>query len=150
MAGLNGSVSTSQTQTLPVNTTRTMLQVTAPAGAGLRVKRFGVFLGDTTQTNARAEVDFVRGATGGTGASVTPVKTGGHTGTIAGTAKENFNSGGSAAEPTGGSAFKSQLQPPTQGYEAPLDVVLNPGETLGLRVKAASAIGCRAWMEFEE
>lgn len=154
MAGNFGIAQTSQAHTLPTATERTLLQLKAPSTHGLRIRRFCVAFAGTSQTGNRVSVFFRKGTTsGGTGASVTPKKSSGHSGALGATAKENFNSGGSAAEPTISDTTK--LKPlqvaPTQSYEAPLDMVLAPDETLNLVVNSTDAsIPATAWVEFEE
>lgn len=126
-------------------TTKTILQITAPANTGLRVTRASISFDGTSPTAAKALVELVKGATGGTGTNLTTLKLQGHTGSVQATAKENFT-----VEPTGGSvAFTEQVHTQS-GYTAPEEIILNPGETLAFRTNVAAAVNARARFRYEE
>ena len=127
-------------------TTKTLLQITAPANTGIRVTRVSVSFDGTSPTAGKAYCELVRGATSGTGTSLTPVKLHGHTGSVQSTAKENFTS-----EPSGGSsAGLAELVHTQAGYTSPEDILLNPGETLSVRTNVPAAVNARVRMRWEE
>lgn len=126
-------------------TTKTILQITAPASTGIRVTRASISFDGTSPTAGKALVELVKGATSGTGTNLTPLKVHGHTGSVQSTAKENFS-----GEPSGGSVAFSELVHTQSGYTAPEEIVLNPGETLAFRTNVPAAVNARARFRWEE
>lgn len=125
---------------------KTVLQVVAPSNKGIRITRFAVLFDGTSSTAARPVVSCARTSTNGTGTSLNPQKTKGHTGAVTATAFENFTE-----EPTvaAGSSMYRQPVPPTAGVSVPVDIQLNPGEAFNVRV-AANGINATAFIDFEE
>lgn len=150
MAGNNGIISTSTNVTCGNGTdAHGLLQIKAPADKGVRVRRFGVSFTGTNSAAARAKFDLMRTTSGGThgaGSAVTPQKVSGHSGALTATGYENAGGG---TEPSGGAVVRPANMAPTGPFEAPLDVVLAPGESLTIRTIAASMTGS-AFFEYEE
>jgi len=143
MAGLRGrAVANSNTTT---TSAKTMLQIAAPSTAGVRVDRCSISFDGTNPAGPKVKVELVKGATSGTGSSLTPAKVDGHTGSLTATAKENFS-----GEPSGGTVIFSEWVHPQSGYTAPEPIQLNPSETLGIRVTTATAVNAVSRMNFEE
>lgn len=143
MSGLKGRAVANSNST--TTSARTMLQIAAPSGAGVLVERASISFDGTTPTQAKVKVELVKGATGGTGTSLTTVKVEGHTGSLGTTAKENFSS-----EPTGGTVIFSEWVHPQSGYTAPEPIQLNPSETLGIRTTTATSVNAVSRMNFQE
>ena len=143
MANLRLNVAASEHAT--GTTAKTVLGYTAPASAGATVKRFGIQFKGTTPTDAPILVEALRGATSGTGTSVTPAKVSGHTGSAQGTAKENYS-----AEPSGGTVVARHLVHPQSGFVLPTEIQLNPAEQFTLRVTAGVSVSCVPSFDIEE
>ena len=124
---------------------KTILQISAPAGAGLRVNKWGVHFGGISPTANKIDVEIITGATGGTATTLTPRKRDGHAGSVTMTAKEDFT-----AEPSGGTVVDSKLIHPQSGLEQPSDLIVPPGETWAIRVTANASVECRAFAETDE
>ncbi len=143
MAGLN-AVANSTKATTGTNA-KTVIRITAPANQGVRVKKFGITFSGTSSTAAPIDIAIVVGGSGGSGTSVTPRKTSGHSGSVQSAAAGHY-----ASEPTSYTTIKTYAIHPQRGIEAPLDNVLAGGESLGVVVTAASAVDCQGFIEFEE
>jgi hypothetical protein len=138
MARAKFNASTSQAYAGSVGNDKTILQVTAPAATPLAVPRIIVTGDGTSATAAKMRVDVVRGATGGTGSNVTVPETNSNNpaSTTGPTAKENFS-----VEPAGGTVIHSEPLAPYGSFPLTLgEVLLAPGETLGIRVNAGAAV----------
>lgn len=144
MAGLIGTAVTNSVGT-GTATTKTILEISAPAGAGLRVQRVSISFDGVSPTAGKALVQIVKGATTGTGTNLTPAKLQGHTGSLGTTAKENFT-----VEPSGGTVVFAEQVHTQSGYTAPEEIILNPGETLSVRTNVPAAVNARARMRWEE
>lgn len=125
---------------------KTVWQIKADAGTGIAVMPPRVAFDGTSTTAAKAVVEIVKGATGGTGSSNTPVRTRGTTGSLTATVKENFS-----AEPTGGNTIWSEKVHTQSAWQYPRgEILLDPGETLGIRVTIPAAVPVNACAEHEE
>ncbi len=124
---------------------RTMLQYTAPTNTGAKISRMDFQPSGTDPAGAKGLIEIVKGATGGSGTTKNPVKNSGHTGSVQGTGKEDFSS-----EPTGGTVIHSQLLHPQDRFTYQVPTILNPGETLGIRVTFATSYPSRSSMVGEE
>ncbi len=144
MAGLIGHVKTSAAIASGAGSTKTILRITAPSTHGVRVTRASVSFDGTSPTAGKALVTLIKGATGGTGSSVTPEKIHGHTGSLGVTAKENFSDG------SGGVGVFEELIHTQQGYTAPEEILLNPSETLEFQTNIPASTGVRARFRWEE
>lgn len=144
MSGLKATAVSSAVGT-GAATTKTILQITAPANQGLEVLRSSISFNGTSPTAGKALVEIVKGTTGGTGTNLPPAKLHGHTGSVQATAKENFT-----AEPTGGTVIFTEQVHPQSGYTAPELIILNPGETLAFRTNVPAAVDARARFQWEE
>jgi len=144
MAGLFGGVSNSSGNNTGTSA-KTILQYTAPANGGAKLTRFSVGLKGIDPAGQQGIFELVKGASSGTGTSVTVQKSHGHTGSIQGTAKEEFS-----AEPTGGTVLYRDTIHPQGKVNIPRDIILNPGETLGIRVTMPASVGYGATMNVEE
>lgn len=145
MAGLNVIQTPSQKLSTGTTNRKTLLQYTAPASSGGRVKRAGISFDGTSPTAGKIEVFLGKGISGGTATTRNPQKVSGHTGSVQGSGKEDYSS-----EPTGNVDIKSVMVHPQSGYDCNLDVVLNPGETFFVACKAPSAVNAWTWFEIEE
>lgn len=150
MAGNQGIISTTGNVTCGNGTDpQTVLQIKAPGDKGLKITRLGCSFTGTNSAAARAKFDLMRVASGGThgsGTGVTPQKTKGHSGALTATGYENAGGG---TQPSGGTVVRPTNMAPTGPFEAPLDIVLAPGESLNLRTISAS-MTASAWFEYEE
>lgn len=145
MAGLNGRVKTSQAITIGTSPTQvTLLSYTAPAG-GARIKKITVSGEATSTSAAKGALRLLKGGSGGTGTNVTPVKTHGHTGSLAGTAKEAYTT-----NPSGGTAFDEVSFNTYGGHVFSDEIVLNPSEMIEVQAMAAAAVGARVEIVIEE
>jgi len=125
---------------------KTLWQATAPANFGLEVDPPAVGFDGTSTTAAKATIDVVKGATGGTGSSLTPTRVSGVTGAVQGTTKENFS-----AEPTGGATVYSEKWHTQGNWRYPRGkITLDPGETLAIRVTVPAAVPCSVSGDWEE
>jgi len=125
---------------------KTILQITAPAGHGIAVAPPAVAFDGTSTTAAKATIDVIKGATGGTGSALTPVRVKGATGAVTASAKESFS-----AEPTGGSTIHSEKWHTQGNWRYPGgEIVLDPGETLAIRVTIPATVPVSANAEHEE
>lgn len=132
MARLFGKLSSAAVAT--GTTAKTIAQIKAPSTHGICVKNWGVSFDGTSPTEAKVKVELVKGATSGTGSTNNPVKTHGHTGSIAATGKDNFS-----GEPTGGTVVATHYVHPQGNYQINDEIVLNPDETLGIRTTTTSS-----------
>jgi len=145
MAGLFCSLKSSVIS-VTATTAKTVAQLIAPAGAGAKVTRFHLDPSGASPTAAKGRWELVKGATGGSGsASLSPVKSHGHTGSVVATGKEGFT-----GEPSGGTVIDSGLVHEQGSINIPREIVLNPGETLGLRVTMANSISVVGGFNYEE
>jgi len=144
MAGLFGSLNASD----GINTgtgAKTKLQYTAPANTGAKVTRFWLHGKGTDPAAAQGMFEIVKGATGGTGSTVNPAKSHGHTGSMQGTGKEDFS-----VEPTGGTVVYRDGMHPQGNKNIPRDFILNPGETLAIRTTMPASVGMEFGFNVEE
>lgn len=139
-------VSTNALVACGTSSPKSVLAYTAPSGIQATVTRFGVSEDGTSSTDARAQVDFLKGlSAAGTrtdiSSEIQKLEGGG---TSFGNGYQNYS-----AEPTGvGQPIRPALVPPTGPLESSINAVLAPSETLVLRVKA-NGKNCLAWMEIE-
>lgn len=123
------------TGAIAVSTTAaTVLMITAGSGAGLALKNISIAVNGTSPTEGKLLVEVVRKFTAGTGVgtTLTPLKVSGHAGTIQATAKHTFTT-----EPTtaGGTIVVfSTLVHPQGNYQIPVDILVDAGETVAIRV----------------
>lgn len=144
MSALSININSSLIST--TNSVRTMLQYTAPTNTGAKINRIDFQPAGTDPAGAKGLIEIVKGATGGTaGATKNPVKNSGHTGSVQGTGKEDFSS-----EPTGGTVIHSQLLHPQDRFTYQVPTILNPGETLAIRVTFTTSYPSRSSMVGEE
>lgn len=144
MAGLKGRIGANAVAT--GTSTKTLLELSAPAGAGVRVKSFTCSFDGTSPTEAKPRVELLKGGTTGTGTSATPAKVSGHTGSITATGKSD-----NTVEPSGGTViFRSRVHPQGGFIDFPVDILLNPGEMLALRTTATVSRNADVGFEFEE
>lgn len=145
MAGLHIKVSTSQAITMGTSPTQvTLLSYTAPAG-GARVKKIVVESEATSTTAAKGQAILKKGGSGGTGTSVTPAKSHGHTGSPAGTSKEGYSS-----NPTGGTVIDRGSLNTYGGKVFADEIILNPSEMIEVQAMAAAPVGATVNMFIEE
>lgn len=145
MAGLHIKVSTSQAITIGTSPTqKTLLSYTAPAG-GARVNKIVVEGEATSTTAAKGQVNIVKGGSGGTGTTVTPAKSHGHTGSAAGTSKEAYSS-----NPTGGTVIDRGSFNTYGGKVFADEIILNPSEMIEVQGMAAAPVGATVNMYIEE
>lgn len=145
MSGLRVALTTSQPLGTGDTTRKTILAYTAPGNTGARVRRVSISFSGTSPTAGKIQVYLTKGFTGGTSTSRTPVKVGGHTGSVQGGGAENFT-----GEPSGGVDAFGALVHPQSGYDVACDICLNPGERAGLVVLAPAAVNAVATMDLEE
>lgn len=125
--------------------TKTHLMLTGAANTGTRVTRFGMDGGGTDSAAAKGTWELVKGATGGTSSTINPVKIHGHTGTIQSSGKENFT-----VEPSGGTVIDKGLVHAQGGFSIPREIILNPGETLSLRLNIAASVNFTSGFNYDE
>ncbi len=145
MSGLNVSHTTSAAIATGSGSTKTILEYTAPASGGARIKRARITFDGVTPTGPKGLCLFRKGATTGTGTNRGPIKVSGHTGSVVGTGKENFT-----VEPTGGSLVHSELAHPQNGCEMSREVILNPGETFNVAVNIGTGVNATVTLDIEE
>lgn len=148
MAGLFGTIANSAAIGMAGSgTKKTHLQISAPAGAGLRVKGIEITGSgiSTTQAKVLCEVEKAAGAGAG-GTAVTPVKKQGHTGTIQATAKE-----GLSTVSTGDVIAKAMVHQ-QWGYQFGEEIILAPSERLSVNLTGvdANATGMVVRAQIEE
>lgn len=114
---------------------KTIYQYTAPANTGAEVKKISVTGDATSTTVAKGTIEVVKGATGGTATTDTPLKLHGHTGTVQGGGKRNFT-----VEPTGGTVVDTIQMNPYSGHAFGQEFLLNPGETIGFRATFGTSV----------
>lgn len=144
MAGLEATAVATSGNSTGSSGAKTILQISAPANQGVRVKRVSVSFEGTSPTAGKIKVEVLKGATGGTGTNLTTQKKHGHGGSVQTTAKENFS-----GEPTGGTVLFTESVHPQGGYTAPEEFLI-VNETLGIRVTAPAAVNYNARIVFEE
>lgn len=147
MAGLHFTISSGEQTT--GTTTRTLLQVVAPANQRVLVHRIDLGLKGINPTDSPVLAEVVRQSTAGTSGAVTPVKRNeSDAETIQATARNGFSS----TEPTTGDVVEQREVHP-QGrdviiFQPPL--VVKGGNRLGVRVTAGVSISAAAAMHCEE
>lgn len=146
MAGLMVKVSTSQAITMGTSPTQsTLLSYTAPAG-GARVKKVTIESEATSTTAAKGQAILKKGGTGGTGTTVTPVRSHGRSGSPAGTSKEAYG----GASPTGGTVIERGSLNTYGGKVFSDEIILDPSEMIEVQAMAAAAVGVTVNMLIEE
>lgn len=145
MAGLKCRVGNSGMSS--TTSARTMIELTAPADTGLRVRKFTCTFAGTSPTQAKILVEVLKGGTTGTGTNKDPVKLDGHDGDPQATGKHTLT-----AEPGGSPVVIWAVRVHPQGgvIDIPLDVVVNPAEIIFGRVTSANDISTDMSFEFEE
>ncbi len=143
-------VSTNANIAAGAGTPKSILGYTAPSGIAAKVLRAGLSFDGTSNTDARANVDWLkRSSTAGTSTDISSeiAVLEGKTTTL-GSAAQNYS-----AEPgTDGNSrvIRPELQPPNSNKDGFLvNVSLDPAERFHLRVWNASGRTVRAWMEIE-
>lgn len=123
---------------LGAGVTKTVLMLSAGSTVGVDVPRNSISFDGTSPTAGKVTVELVKGATGGTGSSVTPQKVTG-AGSVLLTARDNFS-----AEPSGGTIIATELVHPQSGYTMPELVDLDPSDTISIRCTAPASVNARA------
>lgn len=124
---------------------KTLIRVAAPSTHGIVVSRLDYTFNGTDAAAAKVLVEFVKGSTSGTATSLTPAKRHGHTGSVAATAQHSFS-----GEPTGGTVMRHYYVSPAGGSITPDEFVLNPNETLGIRVTGGNGSSAAISIAWEE
>lgn len=146
MAGLFCSLKTNGAISVTATTAKTIIQLVAPSGAGVRVTRFHLDPSGASPTATKGTWELVKSATGGSGnSSRAPVKSHGHTGSVTATGQQGYTS-----DPSGGTVIDSGLVHEQGSINIPREILLNPSETLGLRVTMANSISVAGGFNFEE
>ncbi|MGH7243617.1 MAG: hypothetical protein ACREJD_09395 [Phycisphaerales bacterium] len=148
MAGLKVAVVTAAVAI--TNADKTVVMVTAGAAAGARLNNFSIAFNGTSPTEGKVTVEIVRKFTAGTGtagSSVTPRKISGHAGAVQLTASQNYS-----AEPTTGASYVawSTLVHPQGNYQVPMDILVDPGETIAVRCNSPTAKSVVTALQFDE
>lgn len=123
---------------LGAGVTKTVLMLSAGSTVGVESPRSSISFDGTSPTAGKVLVEWVKGATGGTGSSVTPQKIKG-SGSVLATARDNFS-----AEPSGGTVIRSELVHPQSGYTMPEQIDLDPSDTISIRCTAPASVNARA------
>lgn len=144
MAANLGTLTTS-TAVSTGTSAKTILQLIAPSNQALRVTKFGVGFGGTTVTDSPVVVEVLRQTTAGTVTSRSPLKRGISGTTIQATGGEN-----ATAEPTAGDILWSDTVHPQASCDIPVEIIMDGGTRLGIRVTASVSVNSRAYIHFEE
>jgi len=145
MAGTRGTLTTSAGFSTGT-TTKSILQLVAPANTALVCNRASISFDGTSSSANKILVQILRSMTGGTGTVRNPVKiNASDSETLQATGVENFS-----AEPSGGTVVFEELIHPQTGYTSPEAIKVKAGETLTMRVLAPASVPCRARFNFEE
>jgi len=147
MAGLNVNVISGSVNT--GTSVKTVLQYRAHANAGARVKKVRWDPNGITPTDPKVLVELVKGSTAATGSgssSASVLKVDGHTGSVLGSATKDYGGG----NPTGGTVIYSSLCHKQNFFTYDREIVLNPAESLEIRVTSGTDIASYASMLVEE
>jgi len=148
MAGILGVVTYAE-QALAAATTKTVLQVVAPANHRVKVLGWGVFFDGVNTAGEPVQVRVLRQSTAGTMSSVTPLQVQPVAETILTTAQY-----GASAEPTAGDIIDVIECHPQQGYEVKFpmgqEIIIPGGGRLGIDCTAPAIVNVRVKLFFEE
>lgn len=130
-------------------TTKTVIQVVAPANQRLVIKSWGVFFDGVSVTAEPVQVQLLRQTTAGTMSALALVKRGTQAETIQSTAQHT-----ATAEPTAGDILAAREVHPQQGYECIYPYGDEPkvggGGRIGINCTAPAVVNVRAEIVFEE
>lgn len=133
--------------------TKTVLQLVAPANQALRITEVGISFQGTNNTNEPINVELVRQSTAGSGgAAVTPTKLDDDVAmAVQATAQKNITAG----TETSGDILKSWAVHPQTGLVYTINdlapVIVKGGGRLGIRVNTpANSVDCTSYINWEE
>lgn len=131
--------------------TKTILQVVAPANQALRLTEIGVSFQGTNNTNEPINVELVRQTTAGTMSAVTPTKLDDDVAmSVQATAQKT-----ATVEPTTTDVVKSWAVHPQTGlvynFNDMAPVIVKGGGRMAIRVNTpANSVDCNAYINWEE
>ena len=144
-----GALTTSAEVALVAATTKTVLQLIAPANTSLAVIGFEVSFDGVSNTAEPVIIQILRQTTAGTVTARTPLKTKDKSTALQSTGSEN-----ASVEPTAGDVLKTFHVHPRAGVLYPFnidnEIEIAGGGRLGLKLTAPAAVNCLATINFEE
>lgn len=148
MAGLTCVAQTAEVA-LTAATTKTVIQVAAPASQRLILKSWGISFDGVSSTAEPVQVELLRQTTAGTMTSLTPVRRSAGSETVQATAQHT-----ATVEPTAGDVLDSVEVHPQGGYKeiVPFDgrIEVPGGTRIAVRATAPAAVNARAVLTWEE